>query len=129
MNVFTALSPVAKEFQVLEILHANPSGLIAQEVVERTKNIISRSTVYTVLTRLEEKAFVTEELVKEPHRGPQRIRYRITQRGVAAHHAVRDSPELQSGLGLTPIAANRTENSDVPALSALQKGVAPVPAT
>lgn len=70
--------PTRTELQVLAILRDSPEGLSGLQIVKRG---IARGSVYILLSRLEDKGFVTVDRNEPAYPGLNRSHYRISGEG------------------------------------------------
>jgi DNA-binding PadR family transcriptional regulator len=73
---------ISKEFLVLRALEESPQGLYGADFVSGSGGSIKRSSIYVVLSRMEEKGLIVSELIAsaEPDALPRR-RYRASKNG------------------------------------------------
>jgi DNA-binding PadR family transcriptional regulator len=81
--------PTKKEMAVMQVLQDAPDGLYGLQIVGESKGAVSRTSVYVLLSRLQDKGFVK---VKRPQSDPDypglpRPLYRLTADGVRVLHA------------------------------------------
>ena len=80
--------PPTKELYILGCLSDQPGGLYGLEMVKASNGKLARGTVYVLLSRLEEKGFVTAKA--DPHAnhpGLPRRQYKLTGLGRRALEA------------------------------------------
>src|ERR1044071_5651373 len=74
--------PSGKELEVLNILRCEPRGMYGLQIVDKSNGAVSRSAIYVVLGRLEEKGFVKRVVPKsDSHPGMPRPIYSLTGDG------------------------------------------------
>jgi DNA-binding PadR family transcriptional regulator len=76
--------PTKTEMVVMQILQDSPEGLYGLQIVAASKGAISRTSVYVLLSRLQDKGFVK---AKRPEKDPEypgmsRPVYRLTAPGM-----------------------------------------------
>lgn len=85
-----------KELKVLGLLIEYRNGLYGSELVFHSEGSITRGSVYTLLERLVEKGYVTEEEVPPtPDLRLTRWRHKITAQGENAYNAFLREHKLQ----------------------------------
>jgi len=75
--------PTKTEMVVMQILQDSPEGLYGLQVVSASKGVIRRSSVYVLLSRLQDKGFVkAKRPASDPdYPGLPRPTYRLTADG------------------------------------------------
>jgi DNA-binding PadR family transcriptional regulator len=88
--------PSGRELEVLRLLQSAGKGMYGMELVEKSRGLVDRTTVYVYLSRLEDKGFVDVTRPKTgKHPGMQRPIYKINGLGVRAI----DAAEIMGMLG------------------------------
>ena len=91
--------PTDAEQVVMRILQSEPKGLYGLQIVEQSRGVIKRGSVYVLLGRLEKKGFV--EAARLPaarnHSGLVRPIYQLSAEGVRTLSFIRTQRERLAG--------------------------------